>query len=293
MIIVRLVGGLGNQMFQYAAGRRLAHVHQAELKLDLGWFNEIAASDTRREYELAVFNLQPHFATSEEVAKFRKSPSFMSVLNVLGRLFPFGGQQHIKEKHFHFDPAILSLPDNVYLDGYWQSPKYFRDIEETIIKEFTIATEYTEFNKRIAESIARTESVSVHVRRGDYISNPVTSQYHGICTLDYYHAAVETISSRIRAPHFFLFSDDPDWVKKHLSSVHPMTIVDHNGPSRAYEDMRLMSLCKNHIIANSSFSWWGAWLSRSSRKIVIAPRRWFGKDNMNTDDLLPEHWLRM
>jgi hypothetical protein len=286
------MGGLGNQMFQYAAGRRLAYVHRTELKLDLSWFNEIAAKATPRKYELAAFKFHPLIASSEDVARYLKPPYLLSALNVLNRLFPLVGQKHITEKHFHFDPAILSLPDNVYLDGYWQSPRYFVDIEEVIRSEFTITSELTALNKQITEFIARTESVAVHIRRGDYVANPVTSRYHGTCTLDYYRAAVDAIASRVKKPHFFLFSDDPAWTKNNLLSIQPMTMIDHNGPDKAYEDMRLMSLCRHHIIANSSFSWWGAWLSRRPDKIVVAPRKWFGEKQVNTDDLLPEQWLR-
>lgn len=293
MIIVKLMGGLGNQMFQYAAGRRLSYVNNTELKLDLGWFSNIAAINTARKYELAVFCIQESFATHRETVNFRKNPLHAIVSRLISKAIPSRMRRHIYEKHYHFDPDILNLPDDVYLEGFWQCPRYFEDIEDIIRKEFTINTAPDDLNQRMAEDIASTESVSIHVRRGDYVSNPVISSVHGICPPEYYRSAVETIACRVNQPHFFVFSDDPAWVKKSLLFIEPATFVDYNGPDKAYEDMRLMGLCKHHIIANSSFSWWGAWLSNNTRKIVIAPKKWFKDTRYNTGDVIPEDWLRI
>jgi hypothetical protein len=293
MIIVKLMGGLGNQMFQYAAGRRLAHVHKTELKLDVSWFSEIAAIDTKRKYELAPFNLSARFASSEEIAKCKGPELLRRIAWLFPTALPFFGKRHVYEKYFHFDPAVLTLSDNVYLEGYWQCPRYFEDIEDIIRNEFTVTPPPDATNRAMAEEIARSESVSVHVRRGDYVSNPSTNEYHGVCSLEYYQAAVKSILNCVSKPHFFIFSDDPVWAKKNLSVITPHTVIDRNGPDKAYEDMRLMSLCKHHIIANSSFSWWGAWLSKNPEKIVIAPKHWFKDPKIDARDLVPETWKRI
>ena len=295
MIIVKLMGGIGNQMFQYAAARRLAHVHGATLKIDLSWFENCKA-DSPRPYELHIFPIKELIASEKEIDRL-KNTGKKRLPGWLLRLFNAADQRRSKgliiEKHFHFDPEVLRLPDNVYLDGYWQSEKYFRDIADIIRTEFTITVEPDDKSRQMSEMIGRSEAVSLHIRRGDYAANPVMNQFHGLCSLDYYLKAIEMIASRVGSPHFFVFSDDPAWVKENLVSAHPTTFIDFNGPKRAYEDMRLMSLCRHHVIANSSFSWWGAWLCRNPDKIVIAPRQWFKRKDLNTDDLIPERWIRI
>lgn len=292
MIIVKLMGGIGNQMFEYAAARRLAHVHNATLKIDLGWFENCQAASPR-PYELHVFDITESFASKEEISglvpaagsKWRRLVPRFSPARRPGMF--------VVEKHFHFDPEILKLPNNVHLDGYWQSEKYFRDVTDTIREEFKVKAAPDENNRRMADMIKDSQAVSLHVRRGDYVTNPATGEYHGTCPLDYYQTAIEMVASKAKNPHFFVFSDDPAWVKENVKSQHPMTFVDFNGPDKAYEDMRLMSLCRHHIIANSSFSWWGAWLSKNPGKIVIAPSRWFNSQEIDTKDLIPKEWLRI
>ncbi len=296
MIIVRLKGGLGNQMFQYAAGRRLAHVHKTGVKLDLSWFGSVAAINAVRKYGLDAFAVNQDFASEEEVLRLKKTGRnrwFRLFKRTINRILPLFDQSYIQEKRFHFDPDVLTLPDEVYLEGYWQCEKYFKDIEETIRKEFSIKPEQDSFNKSIGEAIAATDSVSIHVRRGDYVTDSATSQIYGMCEPSYYKAAIKLVSARMREPHFFVFSDDPDWVKTKMNFIQPAAFIGHNGPENAYEDMRLMSMCKHHIIANSSFSWWGAWLGQNREKKVIAPARWFNVAGYDTRDLCPESWQRI
>jgi hypothetical protein len=289
MIIVKLMGGLGNQMFQYATGRRLAHVHEADLKIDLSWFGSIMAGDTVRRYELAAFAIEEHVASSEELRRFRKNSLFARFRHILH----FATDRHIYEKHYHFDPDILRLPDNVYLEGYWQCPRYFSDIRNILLQEFTMRSGPDHENQVMGARIARTESVSVHVRRGDYVSNQATGNYHGVCSLEYYRTAIEIISASVKQPHFFIFSDDSTWAEENLSWIAPGTVISQNSPDKGYEDMRLLRLCKHHIVANSSFSWWGAWLSEHAGKIVIAPRQWFKDPKIDTSDLVPVTWKRI
>jgi hypothetical protein len=296
MIIVRLWGGLGNQMFQYATARRLAVVNESQLMLDLGWYSNIPPGDTRRHYELHPFNCVQDVASPEEVKALRgvdikRWPKV--VKRVLKRTGLFMNQSCVRERHFHFDPEILRLHGDIYLDGYWQSEKYFGDVADAIRKDFTLRTSPDSINKEIGDTIQSCEAVSLHVRRGDYVSSKSASQHHINSHLHYYEAAIAEVTARLRNPHFFIFSDEPEWAKSNLRVGAPMSYIEHNGPGKAYEDLRLMSLCQHHIIANSSFSWWGAWLSAHPGKIVIAPEKWFNRDDINTNDLLPEGWLRL
>ena len=291
MIIVKLIGGLGNQMFQYAAGRRLAHKHNTQLKLDISSFG----SYRLRRYGLHHFNIEATIASPEEVASLtiKKQGIAERVLRKALRWSSGPAPTYIREKHFHFDPDILNLPDGVYLDGYWQSEKYFADIAGIIRQEFTVKTPQKGKDKELAEQITSCESVSLHIRRGDFVSDSHTNQVHGTCDLDYYRRCVENFTPTVKHPHFFIFSDEPQWARDNLKLPFSTTLVDHNGVDKNYEDMRLMSQCKHHIIANSSFSWWGAWLNPIEDKLVFAPKRWFTKDNRNLHDLIPNQWIKV
>lgn len=291
MVVIKLIGGLGNQMFQYAAGRRLAYVLGVELKLDISWFE----NQNLRKYDLWVFNIQEHFASPEEVALLtvQKQGITERVVRCALRKQPKRPRTYIREKNFHFDPDIVCLSEGVYLDGYWQSEKYFKDIEAVIQHEFAVNSPQTGKNKELAELIASCETVSLHIRRGDYVSNPQTNQVHGICDLNYYFRCVEQLTQKVKNPHFFIFSDESEWARENLNLPNQTTFVDHNRTDKNYEDMRLMSQCKHHIIANSAFSWWGAWLNQNPCKIVLAPKKWFNSVDYNTNDLILDGWLKI
>ena len=295
MIIVKLLGGLGNQMFQYAAARRLAEFHHTVLKLDVTELEDRVYKEnfTYRYYSLNVFNIKEHIAQPHEIASYQKKHQgiIAKALNKVKQKL----DTHfiIREKHFHFDENFLHALDNSYIDGYWQSEKYFKPIEEIIRKEFTFQNEPEGKNNELSQLISDTCSVSIHVRRGDYVTNKVIRQFHGVCSIDYYKEAVAQIAQNLTNPHFFLFSDDTDWVKKNIIFNHPTIYVDHNKAVKHYKDMHLMSLCKHNIIANSAFSWWGAWINTNKDKIVIAPKKWFNDASVNTQDLIPEQWIRM
>lgn len=291
MIVVRLIGGLGNQFFQYAVARHLAEIHSTILKLDISGFETYKL----RKYSLWPFNIQENFALPEEVATLtvRKRGIVERVMTRALRRPSKPAPTHIREKHFHFDPDILNLPDGVYLDGYWQSEKYFADIAGIIRQEFTVKTPQRGQDKELAERIASCESVSLHIRRGDYVYNLQTNQAHGICDLDYYFRCVEWLTQAVKKPHFFVFSDEPEWARDNLKLSYPTTLVDHNGADKDYEDLRLMSQCKHHIMANSAFSWWGAWLCTYPQKTVIAPQKWFNKADCDTSDLVLASWIRV
>jgi hypothetical protein len=200
--------------------------------------------------------------------------------------------RYIKERQFHFDPAFFHFPDNVYLEGYWQSEKYFKKVETLIRQEFQLRVAPGDRVQELAGRIREGNSISIHIRRGDFASNPATNATHGVCPDDYYQRAVETIIRQMDDARFWIFSDDPEWVKGNITLNNPSCCVsDYH--FRYYEDMYLMSCCRHHIIANSSFSWWGAYLGSDPGKIVIAPRSWFKKPDIITTDLLPESWIQL
>lgn len=292
MIIVKLMGGLGNQMFQYAAARRLSHVSRVPLKLDLSWFDTALQGNTAREYALHPFHVVEDFASPEEVAQI--TPRFGTLAFLVARFAPLRGS-YLKERFYHFDPALLAPRKKACLDGYWQSEKYFSDIREIIRSDFTVKAAADGMNRTLAEQLGDPGigSVSLHVRRGDYVSCPSASRVHGSCSPEYYARAVETVASRLGHPHFFIFSDDPGWVRDNFRLKYPCTVVGHNGPEQAHEDLRLMALCRHHIIANSSFSWWAAWLCRNPEKLVVAPQRWFAGASYDTSDVVPASWTRI
>jgi hypothetical protein len=288
MIIARIIGGLGNQMFQYAAGRQLAATHNTILKLDVSDFKDYNLHD----YGLSAFNIKELVATPNETKLLKEadSGSFKKKLKKILRRPSKLGITHIRENQYHFDPELLTMPDSVYLDGYWQSEKYFSDIADIVKKEFTVRLPQAGKNLELARQITSCESVSLHVRRGDYVTDEKTKTIHGTCDLDYYARCIERLTEKVHRPCFFIFSDDPEWAEENLRIAHPATFVSHNGPEKNYEDLRLMSQCRHHIIANSSFSWWGAWLGQHRGTIVYAPKRWFNTPTFNTKDLLPDSW---
>jgi hypothetical protein len=202
-----------------------------------------------------------------------------------------------KEKNNSFDENFLNCEDNTYLIGYFQSYKYFSNHSSIILKHFSPVISLSEKNKYIKNLIFTTSSVSIHIRRGDYVSNESANKFHGVLSLSYYKNAIAHIESTISNPHYFIFSDDPEWCRVNLPSVNEnYTFIDHNSDDNAWQDLELMSFCKHHVIANSSFSWWGAWLADNkislSNRIVIAPLNWFVKmDEINKIDRIPTHWL--
>jgi hypothetical protein len=290
------MGGLGNQMFQYAAGRSLACRLKTVLKLDTSFLDTLHEGNTPRAYELNCFEIASETASRDDIAGILGEKSLYNVIRAkvgkrLGKRWE--NPRLYREPHYHYDENFENLTDNTYLVGYWHSERYFSRNAVLLAQEFTCRDPLAGHNMEIAGVIGRTDAVAIHVRRGDYVTDRATNQFHGVCGLDYYKAAVAAIVGRIREPHFFVFSDDHAWVKEHLLFDHPTTFVDCNGPNNGYEDLRLMSLCRHNIIANSSFSWWGAWLNRNSAKTVIAPRRWFNISAQDTRDLIPADWIAL
>lgn len=291
MIIVKLKGGLGNQMFQYSIGRQLAIHYQTTLKLDTGFYNsakEITDITTPRNYQLYNFCLNVAEATEKDLARYSQKK------NIAGKLTQFfSGAKLLHEPAFIFDPNFIEYGGNCYLEGYWQSEMYFKNISGVIRNDFNFRPSVKEKNAVMAAKINACNSVSIHIRRGDYFTNPQTNQYHGVCSKEYYLSAIERMRQETDYPHFFFFSDDIRWVQNNFPVNNQFTIVNANDAANAAGDLYLMSLCRHHIIANSSFSWWGAWLNSYTNKKVIAPAKWFNNPLLDTKTLLPENWITL
>lgn len=292
MVISRIVGGLGNQMFQYAFGRAQSLAHGTEYALDLDDFRDYPLHNG---FELSrIFNIEARELSPREmrgVIGWRGIGGIRRML-VRRRYSWLRGAKILVEPHFHFWPPALRAPKDCYVAGYWQSERYFAAYQDVIRENFTYRLPLTSVNEGIRQRICSSEAVSLHVRRGDYVKDEQTSTTHGACTLEYYAKAIDFIAAQCRSPTFFVFSDDVAWVRN-LRIEFPHHYVEHNRAGESYNDMRLMSECRHHIIANSSFSWWGAWLNRSAEKIVVAPKRWFATNEISARDLLPAAWIQL
>lgn len=291
MMIVEVIGGLGNQMFQYAAGRALATRLHESLSLDISGFD---GYKLHNGFELMrIFSGQFDVASNGEIREvlgFRGIDLFKKILSN-SRFSKLRGRKFIVEPHFQYWNELENALPNSYLIGYWQSEKYFNSIESSIRADFSFKLPMSTENELIAAEIQKQASISLHVRRGDYIQNTQTLATHGVCSLDYYIDAVKYVTDRINKPKFFIFSDDIQWVKENLKIDFPCCYIDHNKGSESYNDMRLMSMCQHHIIANSSFSWWGAWLNPNQKKLVLAPKKWFATSANSTIDLISPNWI--
>ena len=294
MVIVRIFYGLGNQMFQYAAARRLAHVLQTDLKLDISCFDHWKI----HSYSLHPFNIRESIATPEETAAFNS----LSIESWFGKkLFRLKQKLILRDWSILYensmrpvDSRVLNARGNVYLGGYWQSEKYFADIADILRKEFAVRIEPDKKSRAITGRIQSCESIGLHVRRARLAVPSLHDQTHGpCCSLEYYREGVKQMASRVRDPHFFVFSDDPEWAVQNMRLDHPVEFVTHNGDERNYEDLRLMGLCRHQIIANSSFSWWAAWLNANPAKIVFTPKQWLHRDQELVRDLIPPEWIRI
>jgi len=272
-------------MFQYAAGRALSLRLNTELKLDITGFEDYTLHGG---YGLNNFALQPEYAMPEEIKLLRGSNGIRSrIFRRIGLSSP----TYIKEKNLAFNPAFYTLNNNSYIDGYWQSEKYFKNYANIIRQDFMYTMPLSDKNQPIKKLIMSCNSVSVHIRRGDYIANSQANKFHGVCSLDYYKKASQLIAQKLDTPVFFIFSDDISWCKSNLNLDFPTFFIETATPSSPYEDMHLMSLCSHHIIANSTFSWWGAWLNPNTNKLVIAPKQWFANPKIKNPDILPDNWL--
>ncbi|MET4080992.1 hypothetical protein ABIB40_000937 [Pedobacter sp. UYP30] len=284
MKIVKLLGGLGNQMFQYTFYKSLKSRFN-NVKADISGYKNYRLHNGFELYRLFDVNLDE---ASEFIIKLydpsvrdwysRKLRRILNLKNV-----------YVEEKTpFCLEKSLLKDSSNAFYWGYWQDPEYFSHIEVEIREDFQFKLPLTSQNKSLLDKIKLSNSVSIHVRRGDYLKEELLG---GMCSIDYYLRAINLINNRIKHPLFFIFSDDVDWCKKNLTFNGPSIFVEGNQNKESYIDMQLMSNCKHNIIANSSFSWWGAWLNNNSEKIVIGPKKWVNNDSTNC--IMPKTWIKL
>ncbi len=292
MIITHVIGGLGNQMFQYAAGRALSLERREPLYLDV---QDYAGYALHNGYELdRIFNIKAQLASNAELKKVLGWRAYSPIRKKLYRpqLSKFRGKRMFVDTQFSSWRQIKEVPNDCYLMGNWQTEHYFKDYQEAIRADFSFRLPPAGLNAALAEQISSGVAVSLHVRRGDYVANPASLAHHGLCSLDYYRRTIDYITARVANPIFYIFSDDIPWVRENLLINYQCHYIDHNKGDESCNDMRLMSLCKHHIIANSSFSWWGAWLNPRADKIVVAPQRWVLSD-FDTSDIVPSSWVKI
>ncbi|MFZ2621011.1 MAG: alpha-1,2-fucosyltransferase [Minisyncoccia bacterium] len=283
MIIIKLEGGLGNQMFQYALGRNLSLIHKTSLKIDSSYLEK--ANQSQRSLRINNFVMELEEASDKEVASYN-SP-FQKVLNKLGLK-----SKKIIEKSSAFDPNILSQ-NNGYFIGHWNNEKYFKANENTIRNDFKLKRPLGKASQEVMKQIiSLPNSTSIHIRRGDYVSIKKISDKHGILPISYYENGMIKIDEKFPKTTFFVFSDDIEWVKENFPKKYPIIFVsDTIIPD--YEELILMSLCKHNIIANSTFSWWGAWLNSNPKKVVISPQKWFTGTENDKSDIIPLAWTKL
>lgn len=276
MRTVKLVGGLGNQMFQYAFYLAIKKQKKGLIFIDLSYYN---TTDCHNGFELTnIFN----------IPKWPFSPFYFYIYKIIRKLNG-GAKLKVDPAAGHFKVENTIYMRHAVYNGFWQSEKYFKDIEDIVRKTFQFKNPLSDNNVKYKQLIKKYNSVSIHIRRGDYLMSPDTQ---GICTSLYYTNAIEYLKSRVHDMVFFVFSDDIEWCKFNMnfgdSSVY---FIDENKGKFSYVDMQLMSYCKHNILANSSFSWWGAWLNNNKNKIVIAPAKWFYNEDVR--DILPDTWIKL
>jgi hypothetical protein len=281
MIIVHLSGGLGNQMFQFAAGYALAKKVNGEVSIIF----TSGMGDTQRKYELNNFKDINSYCSRRTKSVFGMFARFISLLKIKKTFY--------EKNTFVYDPAFFDIGRNVDIFGYFQSEKYFNFIRKDILNIFRFKRVPDPNYVEVVKKINASNSVSVHIRRGDYVLNKSTNAFHGVLPIAYYKKAINHIKANVSRPKLFLFTDDPEWVRKKFNFLGRFDLVDINRGDLSYRDMELMSLCKHNIIANSSFSWWGAWLNLNQDKIVVAPKKWLRDESVPLNDIIPDSWLTL
>lgn len=284
MNIVWIDGGLGNQMFQYALAMKLMSLGR-QVKIDV---TKYAEHHVHNDFELdKVFGIECPFASVREIKRlgYRKANHLTEFL----KKTPLGKRTIYNHESYDFDERVFQL-DGYYLEGYWQSEKYFSDIRETILDSYQFPEFPDDARKSLAKEMKDGCSVSVHIRRGDYLQFPA---FRNICTEEYYERAMAYFRERFpKKARFYIFTNDFPWAEEHFSGEDCFYIKGNTG-AESFRDMQLMSLCRHHIIANSSFSWWGAWLNRNPEKIVIAPEKWVNGQPGEQYDIVPDRWIKM
>lgn len=275
------MGGIGNQLFQYALGKHLAIKNNTKLKLDLSSFK----NKNHRPFMLNHFNIVVNEANEDEIPYLKKASSKNKIKRLYFKL-KTNKSLIYDEKQFHYDSEVLNCKDGFYIYGYWQCEKYFSPIKNIIKQELTFRKELNNNLKKIIELIENTDSISMHIRRGDYVGN----EHHNVLDIKYYYQAIELVCMNLISPFIFIFSDDIEWCKLNLKLHVPYKIISGN---EDWEDLKLMTLCKHNIIANSSFSWWGAYLGEYYAKKVVGPEKWFCNTKYKLLQPCPDVWFKL
>lgn len=294
MIITKLSGGLGNQMFQYALGRTICDINNYELFIDISGYSA-KSTDTVRQFKLDSFDIRARVASDKILAPY-KVGRIGSVINTITGRKLFSPKLKITYEMGHqYNKNVLNLSGNNYLLGYWQTEKYFQNNRQNILKDFVPKISISTKSHKLIDRVQNTKSVSVHVRRGDYVTSKAANSFHGTCDVNYYSRAANFILRKFKDVDFFVFSDDINWARENiLNGVPNVNFVDNVLSSHIdIEEMIIMANCKHNIIANSSFSWWGAWLNININKVVLAPNKWFNDKSVNTKDILPAEWVKL
>ena len=292
MIISQILGGLGNQMFQYAAGRALSCSVSTNLLLDTSHFKRYKLHNG---YELnSFFNIHAEEASNSDIKYLLgwRSPKLVRRLLKRLNLGALNGSNYLLQEGFAYSSRYLEYGDNTYLSGYWQSNKFFRHFDSTIRSDFSFKVSPNEKVKRILERILSCESIGVHVRRGDYVNVPLNKEIFHICGINYFSNSLHYIIKQVPLAKAFVFSDDPIWCQKNLHFPVKTEFIANNHGSNSFWDMYLLSFCKHQIISNSSFGWWASWLNNNPNKIVVAPKKWFN-NNIDGSEIVPSDWHRI
>ncbi|RYY07002.1 MAG: alpha-1,2-fucosyltransferase [Sphingobacteriaceae bacterium] len=301
MVITKLVSGLGNQLLQYAMGKQLSITRNVPLKLDVSFFED----QNLRSYKLNYFNIKAEVASDLDIELFKKDintyqnlhqqTSFYAKVyrNLEPLIFPKHKKNYFKEATWWIlEPEVYKTPNDVYIEGYWQHYKYYENLQPSIFEELTLRELPNHHTQNWLLSILENpNSIAVHIRRGDYVSDPGANYLMGVLPVDYYNKAISYIKQKVTNPAFYFFSDDLDWVKQNIHTNASNYYVDGNPD---YVDLDLMRHCKHQVIANSTFSWWGAFLNRNSAKIVIAPYQWSPRADVNKNIHLQfPDWIKL
>ena len=288
-VITRLQGGLGNQLFAYAAGHALARRLGATHKVD----TRACAADGDRPLALRAFGVPLIEATPGELqsvapqwGRWWKNKAILW----RHRVTPFHRRRWVREETPDFDGRLFSVRPPVYLDGYWQSEKYFANCADEIRRLFRPTRPPTARAAAVGAELSQGRAVAVHVRRGDYLHDRAAARFHGVCSPEYYRQAFAAMRAHDPEAPFVVFTDDPGWTRENLCRDGGARLIEGHPPHTAIEDFYLLGCCTHFIIANSSFSWWPAWLAGGSGRRVIAPRRWFLGHEVRPADRFPSGW---
>lgn len=288
-----LQGGLGNQMFQYAIARALAKHYGTDFALNHSWFNRSLHGDTPRELQIGLLNIPNVPLVSTH---FPHKPNKIS--RFIQKCLPINPLIIYQKSAFDYDQALFNFTGirnrDLYLSGYWQAYPYIQSIQKQLREEFQTKSPLSNHYQKYLDQIQSTESVMVHIRRGDYVNSPAASQFHGVLPISYYLSAIHEIRSQKPQAHLFIFSDDIAWAKNALEDISDKTFIEHTLSSdAAVEELQLMIACKHHIIANSTLSWWGAWLKTYQDGMVYAPNYWVNNQSLELKNLLPAEWQKI